>query len=759
MNSSISLVRQRARLWSRPYPALGWLAALCLALPALWPLFGPGFFASDDGRIHIYRIVALAAAWSQGVLHPRLFPELGFGYGQSVLNFYAPLTYWPGALLALLGAGPAMAAKLTIALGFLLAAMAAYGYGRYLWGPAGGVLGAIAYTYFPYHLADAYQRGAIPEQFAFIWPPLILWAYTAAFREERPIQPLLWGTLAWAGLVYTHNLTALLMTPVTILYLLILALGSGRWRRLIGAAGSLGLAIGLTAALWLPVLAESSAVGLSLGPSDGYQQHLAPLGQAVLTAPLYLYRLGQGAADHPVSWLSLAVVLLVLGLLVWRLAAGQRPTNGSITAFHLLLVLASLFMITQASLPIWKPLAPVLAQLQYPWRFLTLAALGMMGVTAALPSLLAGFAVATSESPTPSSRAPHGRSLGSFGLLALLALVLMLVPLPHLPAQPLSMPDAEAWSPDRMWREDYEAGQVGATWTGEFLPLAVSEQRWALGRPREGAADGLPPSPAPTVRLERVSYAGVQLSLSSSAPLPVRLHQFDLPGWQAELDGRPTAVYPSGELALVSANAPAGSHRLAFHFGDTPARTTGAILSTLSACLWAFLALWKTRSSLLRGTAVALLLVTLILDLNALGVGQRSWMPVQVQAKLGDAALLLGYDVAPARAANALDVTLYWFALRDMSTNFKAFVHLTDGAGQVLAQHDGDPGGGYSPTTRWRAGEIIADRHRLPLPASLPAATYDLKAGLYENPPLRNLTVDPPTADNRVDLGPLHLPQ
>ena len=56
--------------------------------------------------------------------------------------------------------------------------------------------------------------------------------------------------------------------------------------------------------------------------------------------------------------------------------------------------------------------------------------------------------------------------------------------------------DAEAWAPDRMWREDAEAGQVGATWTGEFLPLTVHEQRWALGRSRPDAADGPAPDPA-----------------------------------------------------------------------------------------------------------------------------------------------------------------------------------------------------------------------------------------------------------------------
>ena len=76
------------------------LLTLALALPALYLLVRPGFFVSDDGRFHVYRVAALARAWLAGVLHPRLFPEFGFGYGQAVLNFYAPLSYWPGALLS-----------------------------------------------------------------------------------------------------------------------------------------------------------------------------------------------------------------------------------------------------------------------------------------------------------------------------------------------------------------------------------------------------------------------------------------------------------------------------------------------------------------------------------------------------------------------------------------------------------------------------------------------------------------------------------
>jgi hypothetical protein len=767
MDATLPLVRRAAGVRSRLGRWAAPLLALILTLPALWPLVRHGFFVSDDGRFHIYRVAALADAWRAGVLHPRLFPQFGFGYGQAVLNFYAPLTYWPGALLAILGISPATAVKLTIALGFLLAALAAYGYARYLWGPAGGVLAAVAYTCFPYHLADAYQRGAVPEHLAFIWPPLILWAYTAAFREKKPALPLLWGALAWAGLVYTHNLTAVLMALAMLVYLPILAVWTGRWRRLLPAAGSLGLAVALSAPLWLPFLAESRFVGIGLGPSDGYRQHLAPLAQAVLGSLFYRYRLTQGgAADHPLSWLTLALILLAIGLLAYRLIRRERIQAAPALIFGLLLALVSAFMTTALSLPIWLPLAPALAQLQYPWRFLALTGVGMIGVAGALPSLLSGPSDASAQSATDvARRAQWSNSRVILAGCGLAALLLMAVSLPYLPATPLPFSAADAWSPARMWQEDAEAGQVGATWTGEFLPQTVREQRWALGRPREGAADLPAPALLPTVTIARLGYQRMDVRISAPAAQSVRLHQFYLPGWEATLDGAAIRVYSTGEMGLVTVDVPAGDHVLALRFGPTPQRTAGAILGTLAALTWAAL-VWRLAGRYglrmrwgVRGVALTLALLTVALLGNGAGLGQRMWTPHPARATFGDVAQLVGYEATPAQGENALNVTLYWYALRGVSVDYKAFVHLVDGGGQVVAQDDRDPGGGYTPTTRWRAGEIIADTHRLALPTNLPAADYTLKAGLYQYQPLRNLPITPPNADGRADLGSIHLPR
>jgi hypothetical protein len=276
-----------------------------------------------------------------------------------------------------------------------------------------------------------------------------------------------------------------------------------------------------------------------------------------------------------------------------------------------------------------------------------------------------------------------------------------------------------------------------------------------LGRSRPNAVDGPVPDPLPDVRLSRLGYLSSELGVRTEVPITIRLHQFYQPAWEARLDGRPLPTYPSSELGLVSVNLPAGTHRLVLSYGQTPARVVGVLLALVSAVVWGILA-WRGRK-LGRGLAAGALAIwfaALLMGLNSRGgVGQRFWSPQQVDARVEDVALLLGYDVEGASGADALDVTLYWLALREVSQDFKVFVHLLGQDGQVVAQHDGDPVGGFSPTTRWRSGELIADRHRIPLPPSLPSGSYALRAGMYQFEPLRNLRVEPATPDERVRLG------
>jgi hypothetical protein len=259
--------------------------------------------------------------------------------------------------------------------------------------------------------------------------------------------------------------------------------------------------------------------------------------------------------------------------------------------------------------------------------------------------------------------------------------------------------------------------------------------------------------------LTAVQHAGLTARIDTQVPFQLRLHQFHLPGWNATVDGRKAPTYPSGELGLVTVDVPAGAHVVTLRFGATAARTAGAVVSLIALAVWLILVWWRGRSSRsLAAASIAVAAIAVVLVLNGLGVGQRSWTPQPVRATLEDVAVLLAAEAEPLPEQDAVAVTLTWLALREVSQNYKAFVHVLGSDGSVIAQHDGDPVGGFTPTTRWRPGEIIRDRHIVPLPADLTAGDYALRAGLYQFDPQRNLSVEPPTPDSRVDIGTVTVP-
>jgi hypothetical protein len=105
-----------------------------------------------------------------------------------------------------------------------------------------------------------------------------------------------------------------------------------------------------------------------------------------------------------------------------------------------------------------------------------------------------------------------------------------------------------------------------------------------------------------------------------------------------------------------------------------------------------------------------------------------------VQADLEKQVRLVGYDLDATRLTPgaALAVTLHWQALREMTSDFKSFVHLLDSSGRLVAGSDAIPSNWTRPTTGWLAGEYVADLHTLVLPDNLAPGEYHLETGLYD---------------------------
>ena len=104
-------------------------------------------------------------------------------------------------------------------------------------------------------------------------------------------------------------------------------------------------------------------------------------------------------------------------------------------------------------------------------------------------------------------------------------------------------------------------------------------------------------------------------------------------------------------------------------------------------------------------------------------------MPIELDVNLADTVLLREVKLPRAtfRPGDTVEITLFWKPFRTTSVPYIVFVHVIDADGNLVAQQDVEPA---VPTTDWGTS-VVEDLHRVNLPGSLSAGTYQLRAGLY----------------------------
>lgn len=129
-----------------------------------------------------------------------------------------------------------------------------------------------------------------------------------------------------------------------------------------------------------------------------------------------------------------------------------------------------------------------------------------------------------------------------------------------------------------------------------------------------------------------------------------------------------------------------------------------------------------------------------------------------VETSLGDAIELYGYELAEKtlQSGDAVELTLYWLAKDVPQENYVVFVHVTGEDETIITQADRMPAEWRRPTRGWRAGEVVADRYSLPLPADAAAGEYHVYVGMTESDSARRLPVvvdGQPQPDDRFHLA------
>ena len=622
-----------ARLFGPDWPWL--VAVLLIGLAAAWPAVSqPGLLntrGGGDSPFLLQRLHQLTVALADGHFPVRWMPDANYGYGYPFYNYYAPLSIYVAAAFRFLSFSFVRAIHLAQLAGFAAAGLGMFYLGRRWWGSRwAGLLAAAAYTVAPFHMVNVYVRGdSLAEFWAMAFFPLILLAadrLVGATTDRR----LSIFALAYAALILSHNISALIFSPFLVLYLVMRVAGqvtANRRQMTVGeeqgekrtgreeihlasdkrrttnvdsslvttlaVVGGLLLAFALAAWFFVPALVEQDLA--QLGPvTEGYfhySNHFRGL-DLVQGGLLFDYnpdggiafRLGLVQAGLAIAG---AVVVLWQGLAAVRRPpaadghnSGQEGIRGGKDAPHssfvirhssfvILCCLIAVFMITPLSQPLWDHL-PLLPFTQFPWRFLSVASFFM--------ALLAGGLVMAAD--RPAARA----IIAATGSLVLLAAGLLGLRVDH-----LILTDADVTA-ERLAQYEWFTGNIGTTVSAEYLTPESSPRPWTSAWLNAGERDRVV---AVTGELEAElierDAAGQTWRLTAGqSGADALFPNLNWPGWRATLDGQPAELRAFPSSGLMALAVPAGEHRVTLELGRTPVRLAaeGVSLAALIGSAW-----------------------------------------------------------------------------------------------------------------------------------------------------------------------------
>lgn len=559
---------------------------LLLGIIAGSTLLYPGYFNMHDD-LQMMRQLEMEKCFKDWQIPCRWVPDMGYGYGFPLFNYYPPLPYLVGQVIRLTTVSFVTTIKLTFLLSILISGVSMYLLAREFWGRLGGLVSSAFYIWAPYHATDVFVRGAMNESWALTWFPLILWVSYRFIQEKGSFKWIIILSLSWFALLTSHNLMAIIFGPIFAVWCLLLLWRENAWGKIPRLILSGIWAFGLAAFFSIPVLLEQKLVQietLTVGYYE-YIAHFADLNQ------LFISRFwGYGASvwgpeDNmafqigQLHWVlslivGIAATLMVIAILL-RLSLIKKlifADNLLIVAYYFLLTgWFSAFMAHLRSTPIWL-FFEKLEIVQFPWRFLTLVIVSF--------SFLAGFGVYIVES--------WNKWAGRVLTMGLILAVMWFNKDYFRPEWMGPLTDKEKFS-NAAWELLQTAGIY------DYLP---KDAKIAPQGPREEAADIVDGQAVISEVKEGTNWFKANIKAETDNT-KIRVSIFNFAGWKAFIDGKSVKIEldKKDELGRMHVVVPKGEHRLELKLFNTPPRTIGNTISLISwsALLVSLLYIRKTK--------------------------------------------------------------------------------------------------------------------------------------------------------------------
>jgi len=134
-------------------------------------------------------------------------------------------------------------------------------------------------------------------------------------------------------------------------------------------------------------------------------------------------------------------------------------------------------------------------------------------------------------------------------------------------------------------------------------------------------------------------------------------------------------------------------------------------------------------------------------------------IPRRIEANLGDAIQLLGYDVRPKqpRKGQKLKVTLFFKSLERLPGNHRLFVHVRWPGTKKSSNVDHHPVEGAYPIRFWRPGQYIRDEFTARPPRKRRSGHVTINVGVYEGRKRLKVVGDVPVKRNSILLTKIEI--
>lgn len=212
------------------------ILTVLILVPLVIPVFTPYVLGTADGLAHKFRLVSFEHSLREGYLRPRWLADQALGYGSPIFIFNYLMPYYSIAVVNLFGLTVNLSTQVFIAATILLSFFFMFLLGRKLWGTNAGLVAGGVYAWAPYHLLTIFLYEGWGEFTAFVFPPLLLFlilkirdlwekcgvkAGKTRYIPEEMGKPLMFylvmTVFSWFLFILTHNVSALLFSPLLLL--------------------------------------------------------------------------------------------------------------------------------------------------------------------------------------------------------------------------------------------------------------------------------------------------------------------------------------------------------------------------------------------------------------------------------------------------------------------------------------------------------------------------------------------------------------